>query len=146
MESMNVPGLIALIIGLICIAIYLANWLGKRKAREEPIVQARVTDSQQSEWRSSSVGEGRSSTSYIVKTTFNVPLKGSLNHTKHFGTKTEAEAWAARFTIGSWHAVTPHPYAPGEVFLQEELLTNPPTALVVGLLALAVSAGFIAFG
>lgn len=142
---MAIPALIAMVVGLVCIGIYLANLFGKRKARDQAPVQARVADCAQSEWHTTG-GEGPNHTSYIVKTGFEVAGSGILNHTRHFSTQTDANAWAAHFKPGSWHAVAPHPYVPGEVFLQEELGANSPAALIFGILALAGGAAAFYFG
>jgi hypothetical protein len=142
---MAIPALIAILAGVICIGIYLANLFGKRKARGEPLVRARVADSTQSEWRSTG-GEGPATTSYIVKTSFEVPGRDNLTQTRHFSTQIDANAWAARFTSGSWHAVAPHPYVPGEVFLEEDLAVNSPAALIFGMLVLAGGAAAFYFG
>lgn len=137
---------IALFIGTFCIAGWLANLLGKAKMRREPPVQAPVAEVEQSEWRTASTGESPGSTSWVVKTRFDVADKGLLTHTRHFGTRSDAEAWTARFSTGSWHAVAPHPYSPGEVFLQEELQSQSPALLIVGLFAYAIAAAAIAWG
>jgi hypothetical protein len=47
--DVNVPELIAVIIGTFGIGAYIANLLGKRKARGEVPLQSRVTDSQVNE-------------------------------------------------------------------------------------------------
>jgi hypothetical protein len=142
---MTIPGIIAMLIGAGCIVVHFINLFGKRKALQQPLVQALVTESKQSEWRSTG-GDAPDSTSHIVKTTFDLPGAGARTHTKTFSTRIDATAWAARFPQGSRHAVTPHPYAPGEIFLQEELMQRSAVALAFGIFSLAGGAAALYFG